>query len=419
MKSYKTLMLGSVATSALLLGAVSTPVLAQNVDVGHKGGAFYLKTKDGKFSVLPSAQIQVRYTYVNVDSGSGDDDISEVTARRVRFGVGGRAGSKNLTYKITFDISTNSSSQEDGDAGTGIFDSYLNYKFNNALQLRAGIWKQKFTEGHSASTSKNQFVDRTDGDSAVRADRDTGIGISGKLFKMLSYEAAVIGGNTRKSPDDNLNHSFTASLRLEPFGKYGTLYEGDIKNSKKLKLQLSAGGIIKNDVTFSTRGNKNTFISLAGAADVYGWTTGAGVKWRGFSLAGEYSIIKMQDASGNKGAEGPNAGTKVAGETIKAWNLQASYFVLPKKWSIAGRWEYRNLNSNAKNHRSSGATIANARTSSDALVSYGLGTSYFIRGQAHKIQADWLRFNDVDGGGDNSDSGSHNNQFRVQWQVRF
>ena len=65
MKNYKTVMLGSVATSALLLGAaaITTPALAKNVEVGHKKGSFYLKTKDGKFSVITGAQMQIIYIY--------------------------------------------------------------------------------------------------------------------------------------------------------------------------------------------------------------------------------------------------------------------------------------------------------------------------------------------------------------------
>jgi hypothetical protein len=41
MKNYKTVMLGSVATSALLLGsvAITSPALAKNVEVGHKKGS--------------------------------------------------------------------------------------------------------------------------------------------------------------------------------------------------------------------------------------------------------------------------------------------------------------------------------------------------------------------------------------------
>ncbi|MEQ8165394.1 MAG: porin, partial [Alphaproteobacteria bacterium] len=202
MQNYKTLMLGSVATSVLLLGATVTPALADNVEVGHKKGKFYLQTKDGKWSVIPGAQVQINYTF---NAREERDSETQFAARRVRFGVAGRAGSKSLTYNISFDISTNSSAAQDGDPGVAIFNSYLNYKFSNALQVRGGVWKQRFTEYHSASSGKTQFVDRNRGTAnRLRMDRDTGLGVRGKLFKMLSYEATIINGNSRKEADSNL-----------------------------------------------------------------------------------------------------------------------------------------------------------------------------------------------------------------------
>ena len=376
MKSYKTLMLGSVATSALLLGAVSSPVLAGNVDVGHKKGSFYLQTKDGKWSALPSGQIQVRYTYQAVDDGSGADDTTSIAARRVRFGIGGRAGNKKLTYKISLNISSDSEADVDGDPGVSIFDSYLNYKFSKALQLRAGVWKQRYTDQHSNSSAKLQFVDRSDSDSRIRADRDMGIGIRGGLFKMLNYELTVVNGNTRKAPtSDNGSHGFVGHIRVAPLGKYGNAYEGDIKNSKKLKVQVSASGRLLNDVDFSTRAI-NTFISRAGHANVYGWTAGAGLKWRGFGLHGEYGQVKLIDTDTTA-----TGGDKLTGMKTVGWNIEASYFLIPKKWSVAGRYEYRNENTFTNNGGGTAAVKDNVGLADQ--TSYGLATSYFIRGQAH------------------------------------
>lgn len=412
MKNYKTLMLGSVATSALLLGATSTPVLAASAEIGHSKGTFYMKSKDGKWSAKPSGQIQFRYTYRAIDDAAGTNDITEMVPRRVRFGVGGRAGSKKLTYKMSFNISTSGDADVDGDPGISIFDSYLNYKFSKAVQFRAGVWKMKFTDEHSNSSAKLQFVDRSDMDGRVRMDRDMGIGIRGNLFKMLNYEATVVNGNTRKSPASSGNHSFHAHLDIQPLGKFGNPYEGDTKNSKKLKVQVSASGLVKDNVTFSTRGNQNTFISLAGAADVYGWTAGAGLKWRGFAFYGAYAQQKFVDV-----AEKGNS--KIAGELVRGWTMEASYFLIPKKWSVAGRWEKRDLNANNVDHAGSGATIANAAGGSDVENSWGLATSYYIRGQAHKLQFDWVHIHDVDGLGDGGDRDSNDDQFRLQWQVRF
>jgi hypothetical protein len=422
MKNYKTVMLGSVATSALLLGAaaVTTPALAKNVEVGHKKGSFYLKTKDGKFSVITGAQIQMNYEYRDNDSERITDANSSETgfsARRVRFGVKGRAGHKKLTYRVSMNITTNSEADQDGDGGGfAIFDSYLQWKFAKSLNLRVGTWKQRFTESHSNSSGKLQMVDRARGTGNLgRMERDTGLGINGKLFKMLSYEAAVINGNTRKAPAANSNQSFVGSLKIEPFGNFGSAYEGDIKNSKKLKVMAMAAGFYKDNVTFSTRGNQNTFISLAGNADIAGWTVGAGMKWRGLGLYGEYVQQRFHDADTNI-----NAGTnKTPGEKLIAWNVEASYFIIPKKWSIAGRYE--RFNTNTKVTSTSNATQANAGQNGETR--FGIGTSYFFRGHAHKIQADWIQEQSLSTGSTGfagaTTTDAEDNKFRIQWQTRF
>jgi hypothetical protein len=410
MQNYKTLMLGSVAASALLLGATATPALADNVEIGHKGSKFYIQSKDGKWSAIPGGQIQVKYEYFSREER---DDVTQFATRRVRFGVAGRAGSKNLTYKMSFDLSTNSSAGIDGDGFTTVFDTFLNYKFSNAMQFRGGTWKQRFTEHHSASSAKGQFVDRNRGTAnRLRMDRDTGIGIHGKLFKMLSYEATVVNGNTRKSPDSNLNQSYHAHVRLEPFGSYGTPYEGDFKGSKKLKLQVAAAYFFKNDVTFSTRGNDNSFLSQAGSGDIRAFAFGTGFKWMGFELYGEYAQKRYFD-SDVKDLVGLS--DKVAGSKAVAWSVQASYFLIPKKWAVAGRWEY--FNDNTKTNNFDNATVGTYNTGINDEHRYGLATSYYLNGHQHKLVADWNRIDDY---GAASDGGTRtDDQFRLQWQVQF
>ena len=433
MKNYKTVMLGSVATSALLLGsvAITSPALAKNVEVGHKKGSFYLKTKDGKFSVITGAQIQIQYEYnargedraAGVAGVEDDTNTTSFTARRVRFGVKGRAGHKKLTYRVSMNISTNSDADQDGDGGGfAIFDSYLQWKFAKSLALRAGTLKQRFTEAHSNSSGKMQMVEAPRGTQNVaRMERDTGLGINGKLFKIMSYELAVINGNTRKSDAANSNQSFVGSVQLEPFGKFGAAYEGDMKNSKKLKVKVMAAAFYKDNVTFSTRGNQNTFISMAGEADIHGWTVGAGAKWRGFGLFGEYVTQRFIDATDDPTGA---AGTKISGERLVAWNIEGSYFIIPKKWSIAGRYEYHNLNTMSNNGGNNpAANQANGRNRGlDDETRFGMGTSYFFRGHAHKIVAQWEQIQDHDGKV-NATSGANetstDNIFRVQWQTRF
>jgi hypothetical protein len=421
MNNYKTLMLGSVATSALLLGAAAPAFAESNVEVGHKGENFYIKSKDGKWSMIPGAQIQITYTF---NSREEQDDVTEFAARRVRFGVAGKAGHKNLSYGVTLEISTNSEAGQDGDATIAIFDSYLNYKFSNALQVRAGTWKQRFTEYHSNSSGKTQFVDRNRGTSnRLRMERDTGLGIRGKVFKMLSYEATIVDGNTRKAPASNLNQSYHAHVRLEPFGSFGAPYEGDIKSSKKLKMQVAAAYFFKDNVTFSTRGNDNSFLSAAGTGDIVGMAFGAGFKWMGFGLYGEYAQKRYHDSEYKDKVATAGVGgalsDKVPGAKSVGWNIEGSYFLIPKKWSVAGRWEY--FNDNTRNKGYVGTTKGVQDTGINDEHRFGIATSYFFNGHAHKLMADWVRIQDHGAATATGNVGGtrEEDRFRLQWQARF
>jgi hypothetical protein len=419
MKDYKKVMLGSVATSALLLGAgaATTPALAGSAEVGHKKGSFYIKSKDGKFSVITGARIQFLYTYQdNDDENTGDASSSDTSfnARRVRFGVKGRAGHKKLSYKVGLNISTNSSAGQDGDdSGLQSTDTYLKWKFSKAAAVTAGVWKQRFTESHTNGSGALTFVDMARGTSnLLRIERDVGVGLSGKI-KTVGYELSIINGNTRKSPTNNKNQSVHAHVRIEPFGKFGKFYEGDRKHSKKLKVIATAAGFYKDNVSFSTRGNQNTFMSLAGNADVTGWAFGAAAKWRGLSVAGEYAAQRFRDADGSNV---PNSTTRVAGEKAQAWNIEASYFVMPKKWSVAARYERFMTNTYAsKNPGTVGATDTGGERR------WGLATSYHFNGHANKVTADWIVLEDNNGATDSTGAlvRSEDNRFRVQWQVGF
>ena len=100
---------------------------------------------------------------------------------------------------------------------------------------------------------------------------------------------------------------------------------------------------------------KIPFISLAGNADIVGWTVGGGVKWRGFGLYGEYVEQRFHDA--NNGDGNPNT-TKIPGEKLQAYNIEASYFLIPKKWSVASRYERFMVNTRA-NDQTGMSTVAN------------------------------------------------------------
>ncbi len=157
MTNYKGLLLGLVADSVSALGALVTPAQADGSAIfGHKKGNFYLKSKDGNFSILPGFSIQVDYNAaITEDSftAASRADTRVFTVRRGRVATKGHAGSPNLTYAMSFNITTNTAPV------AGIFDTNVNYKFIPKVQIRSGQFEPIGSPVDNAGESFSWLVD--------------------------------------------------------------------------------------------------------------------------------------------------------------------------------------------------------------------------------------------------------------------
>jgi len=415
MTNFKGLLLGSVAASVLAAGALVTPAQADGSAVfGHKKGKFYAKSKDGNFSILPGFNIQVDYNAAIRDDGfvaATRADTRRFNVRRGRAAIKGRAGSPNLTYAISFDVTSNTA------ATNGIFDTNVNYKFIPEIQVKAGQFKPIGSPVDNGGSSSSWLVDDpngTTGGSSIAPSREVGVAVHGKVAKVLQYELTIANGQGFRGATASEESSWGFGLRYEPFGRYGNWVQPDYTAKNKLRMQVHSA-VKKVQGATGQNGEIGTYAttSNAGEANSLYWVGALGMKYAGLALSGMYQHANMQ--------VGTDARNQNNGRRSYNWMLGASYMVVPKKIGLTFIHSVRDND----------VTHGNAGNNNDASVidddttlarQWGVGAFYLFRGHAHKLHASWDRIN-TQVNADEIDLGNGNTQrddtMKLRWQVQF
>lgn len=117
------------------------------ITAGWNGEHFYIKTPDGQFQLQP-------YGYVQTDHRSYTGDgapPNTFVVRRSRFGFQGNFGS-HFQYGVLIDAAAGS--------GATVRDVYLNAKYNDAIQIQAGQFKEPFSQEVTTGVTNIDFVER-------------------------------------------------------------------------------------------------------------------------------------------------------------------------------------------------------------------------------------------------------------------
>ncbi|HJW87617.1 MAG TPA: porin, partial [Candidatus Brocadiaceae bacterium] len=216
-------------------------------------------------------------------------------------------------------------------------------------------------------------------------DRDYGFDIYGKPFDgYMEYHAAMFQGAGENPEDrgteDNLDNElmYVFNVRFNPFGKYDTVDESDLKFTEKFKASVAASVVINP----KERGKK-----LVDSDGILG-VVELSMKYRGASWHNEYFMRSDDPESG--------------GETVQSNGFfsQAGYFVMPKKLEFAVRYSMLNTDTDVAN---------------DLQREYTGGVNYYFKGHRSKIQTDVGHF--VTEKGDLDDL--NENRIRMQYQITF
>ncbi|MDO8520002.1 MAG: porin [Deltaproteobacteria bacterium] len=314
-------------------------------NVGYDKG-LYFKTDDDMFKMVFNVQLQPQFQYLSLEGA--DNNIATFQIRRARFVLSGNVFQKELTYKLQVEaVSGRSSTTRDTTltemTGPNLREGYLNYKFKDQAQIRAGQFKPAFNREELTSSTSLQFVDRSILNEVFSHGYDLGAMLHGAFFdKKLEYNLYVTNeGNNRNNI--NLNNEMLYGLRVayNILGQHGYT-QSDVTDSEEHQLVVGAAGSYNKPVAVA----QDTIINATGD-----------VAWRynGFSFVGEGGYSKDTTAA-----------TSVFG-----YLAQAGYFVVPEKFEIAGRFAGVSPNTGAKGYEA------------------GACLNYFIKGHNFKLQTDY------------------------------
>ena len=117
------------------------------INAGWNGEHFFIKSNDGQFQIQPYGYVQTDYRNY-IGDGSPADTF---TLRRGRFGFQGNYGD-HYQFGILVDAAAST--------GAIVRDIYLNAKYNNAIQIQAGQFKEPFAQELAAGVTNIDFVER-------------------------------------------------------------------------------------------------------------------------------------------------------------------------------------------------------------------------------------------------------------------
>ena len=344
------------------------------------------RSPDDKYSLGIGGRMQFRYTFKDNDADYGYRDTNNIDVRRARLSLGGNVYGKLLHYYIELD----------GDSfDVGIRDFYVYWTPLEELNAKMGYFKVPFNQQRMTTSAKLLLQDRAIASEAFDQDRDYGVDIYGKPFDgYLEYHAAVFNGAgedpaeredlvkalSKGKADDNLDNElmYVLNLRYNPFGKYDTVDETDLKYTGKFKMSIASSVVFNAKKKDEKLEDADT---IAGVAEL-------SMKYRGFSWHNEYFVM----------TEDPESD----GDTVDSdgFFTQAGYFVIPKKLEIAARYSMLDPDNDVKN---------------DIGKEYTAGVNYYFRAHRSKIQADYGHY--VTEKGEEQDQ--KDNQVRVQYQIVF
>ncbi len=349
-----------------------TPALPKiPFDVSWKDGKTTITSKSA--SLVISNRVQIRFTQEMPEVG---DDVGSFRIRRAKTKFEGWVYDKDLTYEL----------QVNWPAAAGLLleDANVNYDFkgDKNFQLKFGQFKVPFGRQELTSSGSQEFVDRSAVSNTFARGRDIGVQLWGTpMAGKLDWRVGIFNGNgVNTSRNDNDDYQIDARVTFQPFGdvKYS---EGDFESTDK-PLFAIAGQYESNERPIAAAGSNPAHINdteVIGADAVF--------KYKGLFLFGEYF-----DGSVDR--------TVLSDFDTDGYNLQAGFFIVPKKFEVALRLSELD---------------PNADVSNDEREERGVAVGYFFNKHAYKLQADYRQLeNGIPAGGSVT-----NDEFRLQYQIIF
>jgi len=297
---------------------------APHIKLGAEGFSF--ASADRNFAIGLKGVLQVdSRTFLDDGGIAGNDSILLRRARPVLEGTVYR----DFDFLFVPDFAGSSPQ---------IFDAYVNYRYNPALQLRAGKFKSPIGL-EQLMADRDTFFNERSLVTALVPNRDLGIDLHGELFESaISYDAGIFNGigDGRNSSnfDFDDNKAFEGRLFFQPFkatanqalqgvgfGVAGS-YE-NMQGNSATGLPASTGGTLPGFVTdgqqqfFAYNPGSNAVVTASG--EHWRLSPQAYYYWGPFGFLAEY-IISNQKVS--RSVTGPFASASLDN---RAWEITGSW----------------------------------------------------------------------------------------------
>ncbi len=335
------------ATRAVMTDAAQRSALTPSAFTGGwKDGKFILQSEDGRFSLNPNIQFQLRYVANNRDNGDGGDTQEGFEVRRAKFGFAGHVFSKDLTYNFVWQAGRSG-------GAVSLEEAWTKYKFADQWSVRGGMFKDPLSHEQQVSSKKQLAADRSllnetliGGDDFVE-----GIGLLyGDSKNNLHAEVAFTDGSQSHNTDfRNTGANFGIAGRAE----------------------YKLAGDWKNYEDFSALANKNNLLVLGAGADL---TQDGSSNVVLHTVDAQYELtngVALYAAYVGRYTDGGSDGN------LYDWGFlgQASYLIDGRNWEIFGRYDFVHLD----DHRT-GAT--------GGFSEITAGVNYYFEGHNAKFTLD-------------------------------
>lgn len=361
----------TTVTSTVAAAPAAAPAADDKAGTAGYDGGFYIKSKDGDFSLTFNGRIQPRFAFDIVDELT---NVATFEIRRVYVALTGTIFSPKLSYNyIMFGA---------GDSVI-VATASMVYTFSDYFALNMGLDIYPFGHSQNESSGKTLFPEASLETLRFGPDNTPGFWFNGAINKFYYVIGMMNAGDTDADKGNsslNFNNEFAYGFQAgyNILGNYGG-GETDLNDSQKPNLVVETSGAYFNK-------------ELGTQSRVILGQLFSGLKWHGFSVLGEFTSRLID----------PDQFTRQ--QIDMGYMLQAGYFIIPKKLEIGlgtsallddtnGVGVNQNTSVGNIGHlKGADPSIASAYGAgdSDNEYEYCVGLNYYFKGNNLKIQAEYI-----------------------------
>lgn len=317
--------------ASLWLGFPLIAEESEGPDIYYDDG-LHVDSRDGNNSFHIQGRVQPRFTYESREAAADTDGFA---IQRGKIKLGGSVFSRWLKYGFqmnlatraratttavcTNDTCTSTANAVTAESTTGlavIEDYFIDYFFQPTWGLKVGQFKVPFLHQELTSSGAQQFVDRSVATNLFNLGRD--IGATAHLsseYQKVQADLFAMNGDGINTLNRNQGVLVGTRLHLSLLGLY-QFYESDVNHSEEPTVGLGTAFAFNESVAAL---QNNTIGTNAKAGH---GTIDAGFKYLGFSFQAAGMVTQTLE-----GADATNWG----------YQAQTGYFLIPKKFEVAGR----------------------------------------------------------------------------------